>query len=84
MCGPRWQNRRPTVADLRCETCRDLAPELALGLLGGDERAAVLAHLQDCERCRDEVAALTVLHERMRLLVPPVEPPAGRCGPALR
>jgi anti-sigma factor RsiW len=65
------------VADLRCETCRDLAPELALGLLGGDERAAVLAHLQDCERCRDEVAALTGLHERMRLLVPPVEPPAG-------
>ncbi|HEY0813544.1 MAG TPA: zf-HC2 domain-containing protein [Pseudonocardia sp.] len=65
------------MADLRCDTCRELAPELALGLLGGDERAAVLAHLQRCERCRDDVAALTGLHERMRTLVPPVEPPAG-------
>jgi len=65
------------VADLSCDTCRELAPELALGLLGGDERAAVLAHLQGCERCRDDVAALTGLHERMRTLVPPLEPPAG-------
>ena len=65
------------MAELSCDTCRELAPELALGLLGGDERAAALAHLQGCERCRDDVAALTGLHERMRLLVPPVEPPAG-------
>ncbi len=65
------------MAELSCDTCRELAPELALGLLGGDERAAALAHLQTCERCRDDVAALTSLHERMRALVPPVEPPAG-------
>jgi Putative zinc-finger len=65
------------VAELSCDTCRELAPELALGLLGGDERAAVLAHLQGCEQCRDDVAALTGLHERIRMLVPPVEPAAG-------
>jgi hypothetical protein len=65
------------VAELSCDGCRELAPELALGLLGGDERAAALAHLQTCERCRDDVAALTGLHERIRVLVPPVEPPAG-------
>lgn len=65
------------MAELSCDTCRELGPELALGLLGGDERAAALAHLHGCERCRDDVAALTGLHERMRVLVPPVEPPAG-------
>jgi hypothetical protein len=65
------------VAELSCDACRELAPELALGLLGGDDRAAALAHLQGCERCRDDVAALSGLHERMRALVPPVEPSAG-------
>ncbi len=65
------------MAELSCNTCRALAPELAMGLLGGDERAAALAHLPTCEWCRDDVAALTGLHERMRALVPPVEPPAG-------
>lgn len=65
------------MAELSCDACRELAPELALGLLGGDERAAALAHLQGCGLCRDDVAALTGLHERLRVLVPPVEPPAG-------
>ena len=56
-----------------CAACRG---ELALGLLAGEARAA-LAHLQGCEGCRDDVAALTALHERMCALVPPVDPPAG-------
>jgi hypothetical protein len=65
------------VVEPDCAACRELAPELALGLLAGEERAAALAHMHGCERCRDDVAALTALHERMCALVPPVDPPAG-------
>lgn len=60
-----------------CARCGELAPELALGLLGGHERAEVLAHLERCPPCRDEVTRLAGLHDRLRALVPPVEPPAG-------
>ncbi|MCE3552140.1 hypothetical protein LWC33_11795 [Pseudonocardia sp. RS11V-5] len=60
-----------------CTRCRGYAPELALGLLGGHERAEALAHLERCPPCRDEVSRLVGLHDRLRALVPPVEPPAG-------
>lgn len=60
-----------------CIRCRELAPELALGLLGGHERAEALAHLERCPHCRDEVTRLAGVHDRLRALVPPVEPPAG-------
>ncbi|MCE0766902.1 hypothetical protein LWC35_28935 [Pseudonocardia kujensis] len=60
-----------------CTRCREQAPELALGLLGGHERAEALAHLERCPPCRDEVARLAALHDRLRALVPPVGPPAG-------
>ena len=45
-------------ADLPCEDVRELAPELALGLLTGEERAEALAHLEGCDGCRAEVASL--------------------------
>jgi hypothetical protein len=60
-----------------CLRCRELAPELALGLLDGHERAEALAHLERCPPCSDDVARLAELHDRLRALVPPVEPPAG-------
>ena len=62
---------------LSCDDVRALAPELALGLVTGQERAQVLAHLQACPRCRDEVARLAEVHDRLRDLVPPVGPPPG-------
>jgi hypothetical protein len=65
------------VSGSDCTRCRELAPELALGLLDGHERAEALAHLERCPPCRDEVAGLAGLHDRLRALVPPVEPPAG-------
>ena len=35
-----------------CTQLADAAPELALGILPGDERAAALAHLDECPGCR--------------------------------
>lgn len=66
-----------TVADLGCDGCRELAPELALGLVTGRERADAISHLQGCATCRVRVAGLTRLHDELRGLIPPAEPPAG-------
>ncbi|GAA1835184.1 hypothetical protein GCM10009836_11920 [Pseudonocardia ailaonensis] len=60
-----------------CEGCRELAPELALGLVTGSERAAAHAHLQQCAECREHVAELAGIHDRLRDLIPPAEPPVG-------
>ena len=60
-----------------CAVCRELAPELALGLVTGPERAQAHAHLQGCAECRAYVGELAGLHDRLRELVPPVEPPVG-------
>lgn len=60
-----------------CEQARELAPDLALGLLDGAERAAVLAHVDGCASCRRDVASLTELGEHLLLLAPQMPPPAG-------
>jgi hypothetical protein len=60
-----------------CTRLNDLAPELALGLLDGAERAEVLAHLERCANCHADVASLTELGEQLLLLAPEVPPPAG-------
>jgi hypothetical protein len=65
------------VPDQRCVQCQELGPELAMGLVTGQERATALAHLQDCADCREHLAALTRLHDRLRGLIPPAEPPVG-------
>ena len=39
-----------------CGRFRELAPEIALGLVAGHERAEALAHLQDCPACRQHIA----------------------------
>jgi hypothetical protein len=61
--------------------CADLAavaPELALGVLPGDERAAALAHLDRCPACQQAVAATTGVTDRLVVaLAPTVEPPPG-------
>jgi anti-sigma factor RsiW len=65
---------------MRAMTCADLgnvASELALDILYGEERAAALAHLETCRACRREVSLLTDAADEIRLLVPEVEPPAG-------
>jgi hypothetical protein len=65
------------VSTLSCASVRELAAELALDVLDGDERAAALAHLQTCAACRDEVASLTRVADELFLLVPEATPSPG-------
>src|SRR4051812_34582047 len=60
-----------------CAQLADAAPELALGILPGDERAAALAHLDECPGCQQHVSSLAGLTDQLLLLAPTAEPPAG-------
>jgi hypothetical protein len=60
-----------------CGSCRELCPELALGLVTGRERADALTHLQGCEGCRKHLAGLTRLHDELLAVIPDIEPPPG-------
>ena len=64
-------------ADARCAEVRELAPELALGIASGDERARALDHLSDCSGCRAHLTDLAGLADQLLLLAPAAEPPAG-------
>jgi hypothetical protein len=65
------------MSDLSCARMRELAPELALDVLTGYERATAQAHLGVCAPCREYVSSLTQIGDRMLTLVPGVEPPVG-------
>lgn len=74
-----------------CARVQELAPELALGLLPGEERALVLGHLVGCDACRAVTARLAELADALLLAAPEAEPPAGfesralaRMGPPAR
>jgi hypothetical protein len=60
-----------------CTQLADAAPELALGILPGDERAEAIAHLDDCSHCQHLVGTYTVATDRLLLLAPRAEPPSG-------
>jgi len=60
-----------------CASCRALAPELALGIATGRERADTLAHLERCPACRAELESLTRVQDALRTLSPAHDPPAG-------
>ena len=62
---------------MTCAELHDVAAELALGALTGRERAAAIAHLEQCWACREGVRQLTVAGGRLLELLPPAEPPAG-------
>lgn len=51
--------------------------ELALGILTGEDRAGVLAHLEGCERCSTELGELTAVADRLTMDGPEADPPAG-------
>lgn len=63
--------------DPECARCQQLAPELALGVLCGRERAEVLVHLQRCGHCQDRVSQLAATADRLVELVPEAEPSPG-------
>jgi hypothetical protein len=65
------------MSDLSCERMHELAPELALDILSGYERATAQAHLGECPDCREYVGSLTRVSDRLLTLVPGAEPPVG-------
>ena len=67
-----------------CAWAVDLAPELALGVLRGPERAETLEHLSTCAPCRTTVAGYTEVVDAITLVAPEVEPPDGFEARALR
>jgi hypothetical protein len=65
------------MTPLRCSQMEDVAPDVALGLLTGKDRAAALAHLEDCAACRAEVASLAGVADELLLTGPEATPPDG-------
>jgi hypothetical protein len=62
---------------MRCEEIRDLAPEIALGIADGEERAEALRHLSTCGECRRAVEQLSGVADDLLVLAPIQEPPPG-------
>jgi len=69
---------------LNCAEVREFAPELALGILGGAERADVVLHVNGCARCQAYVVELTEAADAIPQLVPEMEPPTGFEGRVLQ
>jgi hypothetical protein len=65
------------VSIYSCAQFRDVAPELALGVLGGAERAEAIIHANGCARCQALVTELTEVADALPLLAPEHEPPPG-------
>ena len=61
----------------RCAEIREVAPELALGIVDGEERGRALEHLADCPDCRRRVEELSEVADELLLLAPYREPPVG-------
>jgi anti-sigma-K factor RskA len=60
-----------------CGQHRDELSELALGVLTGRERARVLAHVESCPRCADELEQLSRAADAVVQVAPEAEPPMG-------
>src|SRR5687767_13152369 len=65
------------MSRLNCDEARDLASELALGVISGDERARILTHITSCASCRRFVEDLAEVADSILLLAPEHEPDAG-------
>jgi hypothetical protein len=65
------------MSPLTCAQVQEAAPELALGILGGAERAEVVHHVDHCARCQALVAQYAEAADALPLLAPELEPPAG-------
>ncbi|MFF0748468.1 zf-HC2 domain-containing protein [Streptomyces sp. NPDC004267] len=65
------------MGGMECERLRELAAELALGVLPARERAEAVAHLDHCPECREHVERLTAVEDGLLALLPGAEPPVG-------
>ena len=63
--------------DPRCHETREMAADLALGIVDGEERGRALQHLADCPDCRAEVEKYSDLADELLLLAPQREAPVG-------
>jgi len=62
---------------MNCSDVTLIAPDLALGMLSGDERAEALEHLDSCRQCRDVVDKLSTSVDAVSLLAPYADPAPG-------
>ena len=60
-----------------CEAYEDNWPELALGVLTGRERSQVLAHVESCPRCAEDLEVLSRTADTVLQAAPDMEPPLG-------
>ena len=60
-----------------CERLHEIAPELALGIADGEDRARALDHLSSCASCRAHLERLSAVADELLLLAPSAEPPPG-------
>jgi hypothetical protein len=63
--------------DPRCQETREMAADLALGIVEGEERGRALQHLADCPDCRAEVEKFSDVADELLLLAPHREAPVG-------
>jgi hypothetical protein len=60
-----------------CAEARSLLAELAVGALGGPERAMAVRHVGSCPACSRELAELTTVADGLLLLAPAADPSPG-------
>jgi len=65
------------MMDARCQETREMAADLALGIVEGEERGRALQHLAECPDCRAEVEKYSDLADELLLLAPHREAPVG-------
>lgn len=65
------------MSSASCDEIRAAAPELALGVLDGEERARILDHASGCPACRAHLAELAVVAQEVLAAAPVHEPPPG-------
>ncbi len=65
------------MTSVDCERLHEIAPELALGIADGEDRARALDHLADCNGCRAHLERLAAVADELLLLAPSAEPPPG-------
>jgi hypothetical protein len=65
------------MSEPRSEHVNEIAAEIALGVIDGDERARALEHLAACGECRRAVEELTEVADGLLLLAPSREVPIG-------
>ena len=65
------------MTTMDCSEATTLLAELALDVLPGDQRTALLAHLEECPPCRDLLDELSETADALLLAAPVAAPPAG-------